>query len=44
MFVLSADVHLTQSNQYTVCLERTDEYTHLLVKSNTISLTVAKPE
>jgi hypothetical protein len=43
-FVLSAYADLSAPNQYTVSLERIDPYTNLIVKSNAISVTVAKPK
>jgi hypothetical protein len=42
--VLSDYVDLSQPNEYTIRLERTDPYTKLVVNSNTTTLTVTKPE
>lgn len=44
ILVLSAYVDLSQPNQYTVRLERTDPYTKLLVPSNTITLSVVNKQ
>jgi hypothetical protein len=44
VFVLSYYVDLTQPNQYTVRLKRTDPYTELVVDSNTLTITVAKQD
>ena len=42
--VLSDYVDLSQPNEYTIHLERTDPYTKLVVNSNSTTLTVTKPE
>ncbi|MGA2148618.1 MAG: hypothetical protein ABSH49_27055 [Bryobacteraceae bacterium] len=42
--VLSDYVDLSQPNQYTIRLERTDPYTKLVVASNATTLTVTKQE
>jgi hypothetical protein len=44
VFVISSFVDLSQPDQYTIRLERTDPYTELLVESNTLTLTVAKQD
>jgi hypothetical protein len=44
VFVVSSFVDLSQPDQYTIRLERTDPYTELLVESNTLTLTVAKQD